>query len=67
MRRSGERSLIGKSGVLLWVMCWGLLLTHDRRPRPKEFVKQSAYAEDSGEEESVVGKMPPAEDSDEEA
>lgn len=33
--------------------------------RPKEFAKKSTYAEDSDEEESVVGKMPPS-DSDEE-
>lgn len=33
--------------------------------RPKEFVKKSTYVEDSDEEESTVGKMPPA-DSDEE-
>ncbi|EOA87644.1 hypothetical protein ACJQWK_09109 [Exserohilum turcicum] len=32
---------------------------------PKEFAKKSTYAEDSDEEESVVGKMPPS-DSDEE-
>ncbi|KAF2032457.1 nucleic acid-binding protein [Setomelanomma holmii] len=31
---------------------------------PKEFIKKSAYVEDSDEEESTVGKMPPA-DSDE--
>ncbi|KAH7394876.1 hypothetical protein DE146DRAFT_63972 [Phaeosphaeria sp. MPI-PUGE-AT-0046c] len=31
---------------------------------PKEFVKKSTYVEDSDEEESTVGKMPPA-DSDE--
>ncbi|KAF2871734.1 putative S1-like domain-containing protein [Massariosphaeria phaeospora] len=32
---------------------------------PKEFVKKSSYDDDSDEEESTVGKMPPA-DSDEE-
>ena len=32
--------------------------------RPTEFVKKSAYPRDSDEEESTVGKMPPAEDSD---
>jgi probable RNA-binding protein EIF1AD len=32
--------------------------------RPKEFAKKSTYVEDSDEEESTVGKMPPA-DSDE--
>lgn len=32
--------------------------------RPKEFVKKSTYVPDSDDEESTVGKMPPA-DSDE--
>lgn len=32
--------------------------------RPKEFVKKSTYVEDSDEEESTVGKLPPV-DSDE--
>ncbi|MCJ1249761.1 hypothetical protein MMC30_006987 [Trapelia coarctata] len=31
---------------------------------PSEFTKKSAYPEDSDEEESTVGKMPPAVDSD---
>ena len=34
--------------------------------RPKEFVKRSSYGEDSEEEESTVGKMPPSESEDEE-
>jgi probable RNA-binding protein EIF1AD len=33
--------------------------------RPKEFAKKSTYPEDSDEEESTVGKLPPS-DSDEE-
>ncbi|TVY84289.1 S1-like domain-containing protein [Lachnellula suecica] len=33
---------------------------------PKEFAKASAYPEDSDEEESTVGKMPPSYDSEEE-
>ena len=32
--------------------------------RPKEFVKKSSYSEGSDLDESVAGKMPPAEDSD---
>jgi len=32
--------------------------------RPKEFPKVSSYEEDSDEEESVVGKMPPSDESD---
>jgi hypothetical protein len=31
--------------------------------RPKEFVKMPAYPEDSDEEESIVGMMPPSDDS----
>ena len=34
--------------------------------RPAEFVKKSSYVEDSDEDESTVGKLPP-EESDEEA
>ncbi|KAL8698997.1 MAG: hypothetical protein Q9224_001603 [Gallowayella concinna] len=30
---------------------------------PPEFVKKSSYPEDSDEEESIVGKMPPTDDS----
>jgi len=33
--------------------------------RPKEFPKSSAYLEDSDEEESNVGKMPPSDSEDE--
>ncbi|KAG9234627.1 hypothetical protein BJ875DRAFT_376036 [Amylocarpus encephaloides] len=34
---------------------------------PKEFPKASAYAPDSDDEESTVGKMPPSDDSDDES
>ena len=33
--------------------------------RPKEFVKAPAYPEDSDDEESTVGKMPPSDSEDE--
>jgi hypothetical protein len=33
--------------------------------RPKEFPKTSAYPEDSDDEESTVGKMPPSDSEDE--
>jgi hypothetical protein len=36
-----------------------LVLIQDR---PKEFAKKSSYPEDSDEEESTVGKMPPSSD-----
>jgi hypothetical protein len=48
-----------------WVSCG--LYVHDADSvsyRPKEFAKKSTYVEDSDDEESTVGKMPPA-DSDE--
>ena len=34
--------------------------------RPKEFLKSSAYPEDSDEEESTVGKMPPSDSEEDE-
>ena len=34
-------------------------------PRPAEFAKKSAYADDADEEESTIGKMPPQESDDE--
>ena len=34
-------------------------------PRPAEFAKKSAYADDVDEEESTMGKMPPQESDDE--
>ena len=36
----------------------------DTQSRPSEFVKIPTYLEDSDDEESIVGKMPPAEESD---
>ncbi len=33
-------------------------------PRPSQFAKKPTYLEDSDDEESTVGKMPPAEESD---
>jgi hypothetical protein len=53
------------------MLCWYLLgkgkytLVLIHVYRPKEFVKKSTYPEDSDDEESTVGKMPPS-DSDEE-
>ena len=37
----------------------------DRKFRPKEFVKTSGYPEDSDDEHSTVGKMPPSDSEDE--
>lgn len=39
-------------------------LFFDNFNRPQEFEKKSAYPEDSEEDESVVGKLPPSEDAD---
>lgn len=35
-----------------------------RKRRPPEFVKRPTYLEDSEDDESTTGKMPPAEESD---
>lgn len=56
----GGRKHIGERGPD--VSIHGVLMC----PRPKEFAKASAYVEDSDEEESTVGKMPPSYDSDDE-
>lgn len=52
--------LVSLSAVNLFGKC--LTIT----TRPKEFAKASAYVEDSDEEESTVGKMPPSDDSEDE-
>jgi len=56
----GERRSIGKGGHYL-----GGIYADQSLRRPKEFPKSSAYAEDSDEEESTVGKMPPSDSEDE--
>jgi hypothetical protein len=45
-------------------LCQPLSPFADNFARPKEFVKVSAYQEDSDEHESTVGKMPPSDESD---
>lgn len=40
---------------------WALLT---RKRRPPGFVKKPTYVDDSEDDESTVGKMPPAEESD---
>lgn len=52
-------------GVLLLLSCEEASLLMSCDIRPKEFVKASAYPEDSDEEESTVGKMPPSDSEDE--
>jgi hypothetical protein len=58
----GGRRLIGELSCFL---CDVRILANVLCARPKEFLKSSAYPEDSDEEESTVGKMPPS-DSEEE-
>lgn len=53
-----------EDGVLVCECYAGVYVWCANRARPKEFVKKPVY-EDSDEEESTVGKMPPSE-SDEE-
>jgi hypothetical protein len=61
MNICGARSLIGEIDIW-WPDVLLLIMFH----RPKEFPKASAYPEDSDEEESTVGKMPPSYDSEDE-
>ena len=49
--------LVGFLGFEQWA-----LLT--RKSRPPEFVKKPTYVDDSEDDESTVGKMPPTEESD---
>ncbi len=44
--------------------CGAAKRLHDISFRPKEFVKSASYLDDSDEEESMVGKMPPTESDD---
>ncbi len=55
-----------KAGILVY-LTFPILpsFVSDIYARPKQFVKVSAYAEDSDEEESTVGKMPPSDSEDE--
>lgn len=55
-----------EEGSILVSLSLYQILSHcaDNLARPKEFVKVSAYQEDSDEDESTVGKMPPSDESD---
>lgn len=64
-RRSGGRNLTGELGAIaveLWA--YGLLWQLTSSIRPKEFGKTSSYGVSQGDEEDVVGRMPPDEDED---
>jgi hypothetical protein len=60
MSTSGARSPTGEERATSH-----LILTNNVDSRPKEFPKSSAYAADSDDEESTVGKMPPSDSEDE--
>jgi hypothetical protein len=60
MNTCGGKKLIGESSYAVLFS-----VANSVRFRPKEFVKASAYPEDSDEEESTVGKMPPSDSEDE--
>jgi len=49
----------------MWFPSFGNIYADWKLCRPKEFPKSSAYPEDSDEEESTVGKMPPSDSEDE--
>lgn len=59
MSENGANTHIGKKPYFPAVK----VVPEDFR-RPREFEKKSGYPEDSEEDRSVVGKMPPSEDSD---
>lgn len=63
----GGRNLIGESANAPGTRVFhiGSLFADSAAFRPKEFLKRSAYPQDSDEEESTVGKMPPSESEDE--
>lgn len=54
---------MAKAGILVGIPDFEpcALLTH--KWRPPEFVKKPTYLDDSEDDESTVGKMPPAEES----
>jgi hypothetical protein len=60
MSTIGERSRTGE----LYCLCLKAYLLN-APPRPQAFIKSSAYPEDSDDEESTVGKMPPSDSEDE--
>ena len=62
MRNNGASRLTGKCDSLCVNTEYVLMCS----TRPIEFVKKSAYPDDSDEEESIVGKMPPSESEEDE-
>ena len=54
---------MAEAGILVGVPEFRQCALLTRKWRPPEFVKKQTYVDDS-EDESTVGKMPPAEESD---
>lgn len=55
---------MAEAGILVGVPEFKPRALLTRKRRPPEFVKKPTYLDDSGDDESTVGKMPPAEESD---
>ncbi len=64
MSTCGEKKPIGR--FVLYVFSSGLSADCCPTSRPSEFAKSTAYPEDSDEEESIVGRMPPSDSEDDE-
>ena len=55
---------MAEAGILVGVPGFRQCALLTRKWRPPEFVKKQTYVDDSEDDESTVGKMPPAEESD---
>ena len=54
---------MAEAGILVRIFPLMLEVQSDLILRPSEFVKKPTYLDDSEDDESTVGKMPPTEDS----
>lgn len=55
---------MAEAGILVGVLEFEQCALLMRQWRPPEFVKKPTYLDDSEEDESTAGKMPPAKESD---
>lgn len=53
---------MAEAGILVGVPDFEQCALLTRKRRPPEFVKKPTYIEDSDDDKSTVGKMPPAEE-----
>ena len=53
---------MAEAGILVGIPDFEQCALPTRKRRPPEFVKKNTYLEDSEDDESTVGKMPPAEE-----